>query len=94
MGLFNGMRNVFGEHSTPPSSSQQPQAPSFEQLEPRILLSADASLVPDFQPLETFEEQVVSVDLQPGLGTEEGRRQKAEVKSRMRSGPAAYLYLR
>ncbi|MCP4048361.1 MAG: DUF4347 domain-containing protein, partial [Gammaproteobacteria bacterium] len=49
----------------------QTQVPCFEQLEPRILLSADASFVSDIQPLETAEVQVICVDLEPGLETGE-----------------------
>ena len=77
MGLLKRMMKGFGGNRTRLSRSQQSQVPTFEQLEPRILLSADASLAPDFQPPEIFEEQVISVDLEPGLG-EEGRGQKAE----------------
>jgi hypothetical protein len=63
VGLLEWMRNGTGDGRTRPSVSRQPQVPAFEQLEPRVLLSADASFIPDFQPVETFEEQVVSVDI-------------------------------
>jgi hypothetical protein len=96
MGLFSWMRKEFGGAESCVSPIQQPQVPSFEQLEPRVLLSADASFVPDFQPLETFEEQVICVDIgevtsgeslvaseDAGVRSQEseGRRERAEVTS-------------
>ena len=42
---------------------QQRQIPTFEQLEPRILLSADLSPLQDIHSLEIYEEQIVSVDI-------------------------------
>ncbi|MCF7976212.1 MAG: DUF4347 domain-containing protein, partial [Phycisphaerae bacterium] len=42
--------------------------PIFEQLEPRLLLSADASLLPEFLPLNTCDEQAVCVDLEVASG--------------------------
>jgi len=68
MGLLNWMRNGFGEQGTRLSPSPQSQVPIFERLEPRILLSGDTSFVPDFQPLETFEEPAISVDVNQGSG--------------------------
>ena len=63
MGLLNWIAKECGDRY---SLSLQSQVPSFEQLEPRILRSADACLVPDVQALDTCEEQVISVDLEPG----------------------------
>jgi len=68
MGLLNWMMKGFGDNWPRFSRSQQPHVPTFEQLEPRLLLSADASFVPDFQLLHTFEEQVISVDIHQGSG--------------------------
>ena len=46
--------------------SQSP--PRLEQLEPRLLLSADptASLMEDFQPVDTQARQAISVELENG----------------------------
>ena len=63
MGLFGWMGKGSGKRDTRFSVSPKPQVPTFEQLEPRVLLSADACLVPDYQLLETPEEQVISVDV-------------------------------
>jgi subtilisin family serine protease len=72
MGLFEWVMKGLGKNGTRLSPLQQPQIPSFERLESRVLLSADVSLAADFQPLQTFEEQVISVDLEPGRIEEVG----------------------
>jgi hypothetical protein len=71
MGLLKRMMKGLGDIRPHLSPSQQSQIPTFEQLEPRLLLSADASFFSNFQPLDSFGEQVISVDLKAGLGASE-----------------------
>ena len=65
MGLISWIMQGCEGYGDRHSVSQQPQIPSFEQLEPRVLLSADVCSVPDLQPLDSCEEPVIYVDLDP-----------------------------
>jgi len=72
MGLLNWVTKGLGEWGSRLSAPQQSQPPTFERLEPRVLLSADASSVSEIHPLDTQPyEQVISVDLEPGFGAGE-----------------------
>ncbi len=66
MRLFEWMKKGSKQHRSPIFTDTQTQVPCFEQLEPRILLSADVSLFQDIQPFETGVEQVISVDIERG----------------------------
>ena len=85
MGLLKWMVKGFGDSRSRLSQSRQSQVPTFEHLEPRVLLSAEASFVPEFQPLDTFEEQVIEAVVSSQLSVvseaEEVRSQKAEGRS-------------
>ena len=69
MSLFKWMKGGSTQRRSHKSTDAQTQTPCFERLEDRILLSADASFIHDIHPLDTELEQVISVDLEPGLGT-------------------------
>ena len=65
MGLMHWLKRM-GDGNRHVSKSQQSQVPVFEQLEPRLLLSADASSISDIHLSDTQEEQVISADFEPG----------------------------
>ena len=70
MGLFNWMRRGTRGQGTRLSQSQQSQVPIFEQLEPRVLLSAEAAGLFPMDILSNPNEQVIEVELYPS-GTSE-----------------------
>ncbi len=71
MSLFKWMKGGSTQRRSRTSTDAQTQTACFEQLEPRILLSADVSPFHDIQAFDTEAEQVIYVDLEPGLGTAE-----------------------
>ena len=73
MSLFKWMKGGSTQRRSRKSTDTQTQTPCFERLEDRILLSADASLIHDIQPLDTQVEQAIYVDLEPELGTGESQ---------------------
>ncbi len=82
MGLFTWAERKLRESISHTSADQQIQGPTFERLEPRVLLSGDSlgfnptGLVSDAQ-----DEQVILADRAPGRKKKfEDRRRKAETK--------------
>ncbi|NQV35952.1 MAG: DUF4347 domain-containing protein, partial [Phycisphaeraceae bacterium] len=63
------------------SGSSNTQLPCFEQLEPRVLLSADALMSPELLLVEPHYEAAIVVDLEVGSEISEHRSQLAETES-------------
>ena len=75
MGFLNWVKKSRGERRLRIAAQSGPQAPCFEQLEPRVLLSADClpgtfSMPLESPPIETPFEAAIVVDLYEGLGAE------------------------
>ena len=64
MGIFSWMRKGAGGQGTRLTQSQQSRTPTFEQLEPRVLLNVDALMPPELLPIETPFEAAIVVDLE------------------------------
>ena len=82
MGLLRWVKNQVRNSRTSITTSKQTPIPTFEQLEPRLLLDADIFPILEIQPLDIYENQsVIEMELIQGLGASEDRSQELEVRS-------------
>jgi hypothetical protein len=68
--LFQWMKGGLEQRKSRVSTDTQTQTPCFEQLEPRVLLSADALMSPDSPLMETPYESAIVVEYESGTDSE------------------------
>ena len=61
MGMLGWVKKRWGDSAARLPAAPKVSDPVFEQLEPRLLLSADVTPLQDVYALESFEEQVIEV---------------------------------
>ena len=70
MSLFQWMKGGLKQRRSRTSTDKQTQIPCFEQLEPRVLLSADALMPHDSPLMETPYESAIVVEYESGTYSE------------------------
>jgi len=70
MGLFTWVKKSLGEKRKLSYASLEIRSPCFEQLEPRVLLSAEVPIPLVLPPTEPFFECAIVVDFEVGLGVD------------------------